>query len=65
MNKLFLKTDYVDWGVFDAFQIPYSALERDHEDPVTPGDPRVVDTVVAPIAGLPRVGVSMDADEAP
>jgi len=22
---------YVSWGVFDAFQIPYSALEREHE----------------------------------
>ncbi len=23
---------YIQWGVFDTFQIPYSALERDHED---------------------------------
>jgi aryl-alcohol dehydrogenase-like predicted oxidoreductase len=23
---------YMKWGVFDTFQIPYSALERDHED---------------------------------
>ncbi len=23
---------YIRWGVFDAFQIPYSALEREHED---------------------------------
>jgi len=23
---------YIEWGVFDTFQIPYSALERDHED---------------------------------
>ncbi|GAC1556607.1 MAG: aldo/keto reductase [Herpetosiphon sp.] len=22
---------YIDWGVFDVFQIPYSALEREHE----------------------------------
>jgi aryl-alcohol dehydrogenase-like predicted oxidoreductase len=22
---------YIEWGVFDAFQIPYSALEREHE----------------------------------
>lgn len=22
---------FIDWGVFDAFQIPYSALEREHE----------------------------------
>ena len=23
---------YLEWGVFDAFQVPYSALERTHED---------------------------------
>ena len=23
---------FIEWGVFDAFQIPYSALERQHED---------------------------------
>jgi aryl-alcohol dehydrogenase-like predicted oxidoreductase len=26
---------YIDWGVFDVFQIPYSALERQHEDLIT------------------------------
>jgi aryl-alcohol dehydrogenase-like predicted oxidoreductase len=26
---------YLNWGVFDSFQIPYSALERDHEDWIT------------------------------
>jgi aryl-alcohol dehydrogenase-like predicted oxidoreductase len=26
---------YIDWGVFDAFQIPYSALERAHEHLIT------------------------------
>ena len=26
---------YLGWGVFDAMQIPYSALERDHEDWIT------------------------------
>lgn len=29
-----LKT-YIDWGVFDVFQIPYSALERRHENLIT------------------------------
>src|SRR5579862_1275398 len=28
-------TDHIDMGVFDAFQIPYSALEREHEDIIT------------------------------
>lgn len=26
---------YLKWGIFDTFQIPYSALERDHEDWIT------------------------------
>ncbi len=26
---------YLQWGVFDAYQIPYSALERDHEEWLT------------------------------
>ena len=26
---------FLDWGVFDVFQVPYSALERDHEDWIT------------------------------
>lgn len=26
---------YLKWGVFDTFQIPYSALERDHENWIT------------------------------
>jgi aryl-alcohol dehydrogenase-like predicted oxidoreductase len=29
-----LKT-YIGWGVFDVFQIPYSALERRHENLIT------------------------------
>ena len=28
-------SEQVDMGVFDAFQIPYSALQRDHEDVIT------------------------------
>jgi aryl-alcohol dehydrogenase-like predicted oxidoreductase len=26
---------FIQWNVFDAFQVPYSALERDHEDWIT------------------------------
>jgi len=26
---------YIQWGVFETFQIPYSALERDHENWIT------------------------------
>ncbi len=28
-------TTYIQWGVFDAYQIPYSALERAHEDVIS------------------------------
>jgi aryl-alcohol dehydrogenase-like predicted oxidoreductase len=27
--------EYIDWGVFDVFQIPYSALQRRHESLIT------------------------------
>jgi len=27
--------DHIAWGVFDVFQIPYSALQREHEDLIT------------------------------
>jgi len=27
--------EYIDWGVFDVFQIPYSALQRRHETLIT------------------------------
>src|SRR5205085_223081 len=28
-------TKYIEWGVFASFQIPYSALERQHENVIT------------------------------
>ena len=28
-------TDHIAMGVFDVFQIPYSAVEREHEDAIT------------------------------
>jgi aryl-alcohol dehydrogenase-like predicted oxidoreductase len=28
-------TTYIEWGVFDAYQIPYSGLERAHENVIT------------------------------
>lgn len=28
-------TTYIEWGVFDTFQIPYSGLERAHENVIT------------------------------
>ncbi len=37
---------YVDWGVFDAFQIPYSALERRHENLITKAHEAGAGTIV-------------------
>ena len=37
---------YLDWGVFDTFQIPYSALERQHEDWITKTAEAGIGTIV-------------------
>lgn len=37
---------YLDWGVFDTFQIPYSALERDHENWITKSDQAGLGTII-------------------
>lgn len=46
--------DHIDMGVFDAFQIPYSALERDHEDAIR-------DAAVAGSGTIIRGGVARGA----
>lgn len=37
---------YLEWGVFDAFQIPYSALERDHENWITRSAEAGIGTII-------------------
>jgi aryl-alcohol dehydrogenase-like predicted oxidoreductase len=37
---------YLAWGVFDTFQIPYSALERDHEDWITRAAQAGIGTII-------------------
>ena len=37
---------YIEWGVFDGFQIPYSALERIHEDWITRAATAGIGTVI-------------------
>ena len=39
-------TDHLDMGVFDEFQIPYSALERDHEEVITKSSEAGIGTVI-------------------
>lgn len=37
---------YIDWGVFDVFQIPYSALNREHEDWISKAAEAGIGTVI-------------------
>jgi aryl-alcohol dehydrogenase-like predicted oxidoreductase len=37
---------YIDWGVFEAFQIPYSALERRHENLISAAHEAGAGTIV-------------------
>ena len=37
---------FLEWGVFDVFQIPYSALERTHEDLITKAAQAGIGTVI-------------------
>ena len=46
--------EQIDMGVFDAFQIPYSALEREHEDAIR-------DAAVAGSGTIIRGGVARGA----
>jgi aryl-alcohol dehydrogenase-like predicted oxidoreductase len=39
-------SDHIDMGVFDAFQIPYSALQREHEELITRAADRGAGTVI-------------------
>jgi aryl-alcohol dehydrogenase-like predicted oxidoreductase len=49
-------TTYIGWGVFDTFQIPYSALERAHETMITAAAQAGAGTII-------RGGVARGAPE--
>jgi aryl-alcohol dehydrogenase-like predicted oxidoreductase len=50
---------YLEWGVFDTFQIPYSALEREHEDWITRSAQVGIGTIIrgGVARGEPGVGL--------
>ena len=52
----------LEWGVFDAFQIPYSALEREHEDWITKSAEAGVGIIIrgGVARGEPGVGTGRD-----
>ncbi|MDQ2997716.1 MAG: aldo/keto reductase, partial [Chloroflexota bacterium] len=50
---------YIQWGVFDVFQIPYSALERQHEDAITAAGQAGAGTIIrgGVARGEPGIGL--------
>lgn len=50
---------YLEWGVFDTFQIPYSALERDHEDWINRAAKAGIGTIIRGGVARGEVGVGL------
>lgn len=50
---------YLGWGVFDTFQIPYSALERDHEDWISRSAEAGIGTIIRGGVARGEVGVGL------
>jgi aryl-alcohol dehydrogenase-like predicted oxidoreductase len=50
---------YLEWGVFDTFQIPYSALEREHEDWVSRVSEAGIGTIIRGGVARGEVGVGL------
>jgi aryl-alcohol dehydrogenase-like predicted oxidoreductase len=54
---------YLDWGVFASFQIPYSALERDHEDWITRSAQAGIGTIIRGGVARGEVGVGQGRED--
>jgi aryl-alcohol dehydrogenase-like predicted oxidoreductase len=54
---------YLRWGVFDTFQIPYSALERDHEDWITQAARAGIGTIIRGGVARGEAGVGLGSQE--
>jgi aryl-alcohol dehydrogenase-like predicted oxidoreductase len=52
-------TTYIDSGVFDSFQIPYSALERGHENIITKAAESEAGTIIRGGVGRGEPGVGL------
>jgi aryl-alcohol dehydrogenase-like predicted oxidoreductase len=50
---------YLQWGVFDTFQIPYSALERDHEEWISRAAEAGIGTIIRGGVARGEVGVGL------
>ena len=55
-------TTYLDWGLFDVFQIPYSALEREHEGWTTLAAAAGIGTIIrgGVAKGAPGMGIGQE-----
>jgi len=54
---------YLDWGVFDTFQIPYSALERDHEQWISRSAEAGIGTIIRGGVARGEVGVGLGNED--
>jgi aryl-alcohol dehydrogenase-like predicted oxidoreductase len=50
---------YLDWGMFDTFQIPYSALERDHEEWISRAAEAGIGTIIRGGVARGETGVGL------
>ena len=50
---------YLKWGIFDTFQIPYSALERDHEDWISRSAEAGIGTIIRGGVARGETGVGL------
>lgn len=55
--------NYLKWGVFDTFQIPYSALERDHEDWISRTAEAGIGTIIRGGVARGEVGVGLGNEQ--
>ena len=54
---------YLKWGMFDTFQIPYSALERDHEDWISRAAEAGIGTIIRGGVARGETGVGLGSED--
>jgi aryl-alcohol dehydrogenase-like predicted oxidoreductase len=54
---------YLQWGVFDTFQIPYSALEREHEEWISRAAEAGIGTIIRGGVARGEVGVGLGNED--
>jgi len=53
---------YLKWGVFDTFQIPYSGLQREHENSITDSAKAGIGTIIRGGVAKGEFGISPNAN---